>query len=343
MSDGDNATPGRSDRASGTEDENTGDDNPNTPEPRDRRQAPRRPGAGRRSRCRAGPRSDAAGIGNPTDGITVADLIAKLDARPADRRSCLLAAGPKNRPRNKQQKTSRPTNPPTETAEAVIFEPTPSARTPAARPRGRPDHRGHGHALGGLRRRAARPRRRPGVAPVAHHPAAHRPTTAPPVIVGRVAAAILATCAPAADRRCLAVAVDEEQQPQPGRRAGPELPRHRGPQRAVRRREHPDRRRRQPDRARTARSGAGTTDDAAGRAVGHHHAGQHSRRPQTRCGRVASRATSRSPRSSASRGTPRPGSTARSPTKSRRCTGWKRPGTETKLNSAYAVGGPNAW
>ncbi len=79
MSDGENATPGRPDRASGTGDENTGDDNPwltRTP----------RPASGRTPWERStgspppGPRPGVTGTGNHTDGITVADLIAKLDA-----------------------------------------------------------------------------------------------------------------------------------------------------------------------------------------------------------------------------------------------------------------------
>ncbi len=65
---------------------------------------------------------------------------------------------------------------------------------------------------------------------------------------GRAAAAMLAVAHPGADRRGLAVAVLEEQQPQQGRGAGPQLARHPRPQRPVRRRELPDHRHRQPVR-----------------------------------------------------------------------------------------------
>ena len=190
MSDGENATPGRPDRASGTGDENTGDDNPwltRTPRPA--------PGATPWERAAGalppGPRPDAAGAGNHTDGITVADLIAKLDAdlpiggRAARRRAEQRADESAEAEAGPEPAAAAPAEP-VEPVEAVIFEPHPEAADdpvtevmvlPSAYASELPDL-GADRSLHPLH--TARP------APADHHTARN---------IGRVAAAILATCA----------------------------------------------------------------------------------------------------------------------------------------------------
>ncbi len=187
MSDGENATPGRPDRASGTGDENTGDDNPwltRTPRPA--------PGATPWERAAGalppGPRPDAAGTGNHTDGITVADLIAKLDADlPTGGRAARRRAEQRADEKAEAEPGPEPAAAaPAEPVEAVIFEPHPDPADdpvtevmvlPSAYASELPDL-GADRSLHPLH--TARP------APAGHHTARN---------IGRVAAAILATCA----------------------------------------------------------------------------------------------------------------------------------------------------
>lgn len=187
MSDGENATPGRPDRASGTGDENTGDDNPwltRTPRPA--------PGATPWERAAGalppGPRADAAGTGNHTDGITVADLIAKLDADlPTGGRAARRRAEQRADEKAEAEPGPEPAAAaPAEPVEAVIFEPHPDPADdpvteimvlPSAYASELPDL-GADRSLHPLH--TARP------APADHHTARN---------IGRVAAAILATCA----------------------------------------------------------------------------------------------------------------------------------------------------
>ena len=157
--------------------------------------------------------------------------------------------------------------------------PAPSREPEPAPPRATAHrgHRGGARRLGTIRPPRSSPSRRarlraagpggaaparPGAAVARRQPAVAgraRVTPGPAqqtMVVGRVAAALIAVFALALTGGGMAVAVDEEPQAEQGRRARPELARHPRPQRAVRRRELPDRRRRQPHR-REQRHGRG--------------------------------------------------------------------------------------
>ncbi len=87
------------------------------------------------------------------------------------------------------------------------------------------------------------------------------------------------------DRRRVAVAVRQEQPAQQGLCARPGLPRHRRPERPVRRRELPHRRHRHAHR-RQQRNGRGHHRGRGRRPFGHRDAGEHPRQPQAGGGSV---------------------------------------------------------
>lgn len=184
MSDGDNATPDRPDRA-------RGEDNPWLT--RSSRSAP---GATPWERAQAAepteqPPSDTS-AGNHTDGVTVADLIAKLAAdQPSGGRTRRRRADPADEPASAPESAAEITDP-VEPIEAVIFEPArsePAARRDPAEPVTEVMHVPSAYAAELPDLAAPRPTHplhttRP--APVQHHRAR---------TIGRVAAALIAVCA----------------------------------------------------------------------------------------------------------------------------------------------------
>ena len=230
MSDGDNATPGRPRRP-----DRPGGDNQwltRTPRPT--------PGAApweRRSSAEPDDTDTAGPTGNHTDGVTVADLIAKVTGRGPTR------TAPSGPTRDRHRSAPSRTAPPIADAAAPTARRV-TGRTAAGDPttRGDPDTEVIPSAsltpselpdLSALRRRQAARTAAVGDAAGAARPEPHR---------GRRTAMVVGTrrrrpdrgAGAGADRRGVAVAVGEEQHAQQGLGAGPRLARHPRPQRAVR-------------------------------------------------------------------------------------------------------------
>ena len=237
MSDGDNATPGLPGRRAVATSAATTN---GLPEARGHRQAPRRGSAAAIPTPRTPSRPPQTG--NHTDGVTVADLIAKVHGaasvpeelrrpRPEPEPRVPPPAPRRHRPRRSSRRCGAdPEDPDTEVIPVVAGYASEVPDLAALRRRDRVQP-----SRVGRRRSPAQSEATPGPAQKT-------------MVAGRVAAALIAVLGAGADRRRLAVAVVEEQHAQQGLRAGPGLARHPRPQRAVRRRELPDRRRRQPIR-----------------------------------------------------------------------------------------------
>ncbi len=262
--------------------------------------------AGRRAvgaQQRSGGRSERAGIdsnpavrgaeptGNHTEGVTVADLIAKVAGTGAHGLST-TPAEPAPRPTEPEPAPDCPDDRQTDPDTEII--PVASAYASEL-----PDLAALGRRTrAGYRPRASAPRWQPAARTAPRPPQGHARRPCRRGADRRAGAG--------ADRRCVAVAIGEEQHAQQGLGAGPGLARHRRPERTVRRRELPHRRGGQPVR-REQRHGRGRHRGRRGRPLGHRDAGQHPRQPRTRGRRVVSARPRRSRRSSARRGIPQTG------------------------------------
>ena len=245
------------------------------PELRGHRQAPRRGSAARVLNPRT--LQSAEPTGNHTDGITVADLIAKVTGPSRD--------APTGTGRTRARSRTRPPTRPVEPRRRGDS----AADDPDA-----PGHRGHPgrsayavRAAGSERPTRAGYRRHASATVVARRQPEPHHGRGRAMLAGRAAGGRDRGAGAGADRRGVAVAVREEQHAQQGVRAGPGFARHPRPERAVRRRELPHRRRGQPLR-REQRHGRGRHRGRRRRPLGHHDAGQHPRQPRTRCRRVVS-------------------------------------------------------
>ncbi len=213
MSDGDNATPGRR-RAP---DEN-GADQDGANEWLTRSPLPPRAAAPWERGTAAEPRKDDPdpATGSHTDGVTVADLIAKITGAPADRPSRHAAPEPEPPPRPATPPRAAPprssTSPPRATPPPRAATPPPASPPPAspraeaaeataaqtaAREPLRPRHRGHPEGL--LRRRDSRPGRAAAGTPRARRSrAGRRPGRRSAERRRRTGSRIAASCWPAA-------------------------------------------------------------------------------------------------------------------------------------------------